>query len=63
METMELIGIIVLIVGFVLIAVELVVPGFGLPGIGGIVCLVSGVFLITDSTVQIPYYPGRGCAF
>ena len=29
METMELIGIIVLIVGFVLIAVELVVPGFG----------------------------------
>ena len=52
METMELIGIIVLIVGFVLIAVELVVPGFGLPGIGGIVCLVSGVFLITDSTEE-----------
>ena len=52
LETMELIGIIVLIVGFVLIAVELVVPGFGLPGIGGIVCLVSGVFLITDSTEE-----------
>lgn len=52
METIELIGIIVLIAGFVLIAVELVVPGFGLPGIAGIICLVAGVFMITDSVEE-----------
>ena len=52
METIELIGIIVLIAGFILIAVELVVPGFGLPGIAGIVCLVAGVFMVTDSVEE-----------
>ena len=41
MEIIELIGIIVLIAGFILIAVELVVPGFGLPGIAGIVCQIG----------------------
>ena len=49
METMVLIGIVVLIVGFVLIGIELVVPGFGAPGTMGIICLVAGVFLVTDS--------------
>ena len=49
METMVLIGIIVLIVGFVLIGIELLVPVFGAPGIMGIICLVAGVFLVTDS--------------
>ena len=52
METIELIGIIVLIAGFVLVAVELAVPGFGLPGIAGIICLVTGVFLVTDSVEE-----------
>lgn len=52
MEIIELIGIIVLIAGFILIAVELVVPGFGLPGIAGIVCLVAGVFMVTDSVEE-----------
>lgn len=49
METMVLIGVIVLIVGFILIGIELVLPGFGAPGIMGIICLVAGVFLVTDS--------------
>lgn len=49
METIVLIGIIVLIIGFVLIGIEMVVPGFGAPGIVGIICLVAGVFLVTDS--------------
>ena len=52
MEIIELIGIIVLIAGFILIAVELVVPGFGLPGIAGIVCLVAGVLMVTDSVEE-----------
>ena len=52
METIELIGIIILIAGFVLIAVELAVPGFGLPGIAGIICLAAGIFLVTDSVEE-----------
>lgn len=49
MDTLVWIGIALLIAGFVLIGIELVVPGFGAPGISGIVCLVAGVFLVTDS--------------
>ena len=49
METIVLVGIVVLIIGFVLIGVELVVPGFGVPGIAGIICLVAGIFMVTDS--------------
>ena len=49
METLTIIGIILLVAGFVLVGVELVVPGFGLPGISGIVCLIAGVFFVADS--------------
>lgn len=44
-----IIGIILLIAGFVLVGIEMVVPGFGAPGISGIICLVAGVFLTADS--------------
>lgn len=43
------IGIILLIAGFVLVGIEMVVPGFGAPGISGIICLVAGVFLTADT--------------
>lgn len=49
METIVWIGIAVLIIGFVLVGVELMVPGFGAPGIGGIICLVAGIFMVTDT--------------
>lgn len=49
METIVWIGIALLIAGFVLIGIEMVVPGFGAPGITGIICLVGGVILVTDS--------------
>lgn len=49
METIVWIGIALLIAGFVLIGIEMVVPGFGAPGIAGIICLVGGVILVTDS--------------
>lgn len=49
MESLVWIGIILLIAGFVLIGIELMVPGFGAPGIAGIICLVVGVFLVTDT--------------
>lgn len=40
-----------LIAGFALVVVELFVPGFGVPGISGIVLLLIGVILATDSLV------------
>ena len=49
MDTIMIIGIILLIAGFVLVGIEMVVPGFGAPGISGIICLVAGVFLTADS--------------
>lgn len=49
MDIMVWIGIVLLIAGFILIGIELVVSGFGAPGIAGIICLVAGVFLVTDS--------------
>lgn len=44
-----IIGLILLVAGFVLAGIEMVVPGFGAPGICGIICLVAGVFLTADS--------------
>ncbi|MCM1064029.1 MAG: serine protease [Eubacterium sp.] len=49
MDTLVWIGIVLLVAGFVLIGIEMVMPGFGAPGIAGIICLVAGVFLVTDS--------------
>ena len=52
MDTVMMIGILFLIAGFILIGVEMVVPGFGVPGISGIVCLMAGIFLTADSIEQ-----------
>ena len=49
MDVVIIIGLILLIAGFVLAGIEMVVPGFGAPGICGIICLVAGVFLTADS--------------
>lgn len=49
MGTLTIIGIILLVAGFVLVGVEMVVPGFGLPGVSGAVCLIAGVFFVADS--------------
>lgn len=52
METLEVIGIIFLIAGFVLAAVEMYLPGFGAPGILGAVCFVVSVLLIAKTIEQ-----------
>ena len=52
METLTIIGIILLVAGFVLAAVELAMPGFGLPGISAIVCLIAGIILIADTVEE-----------
>ena len=49
MDTLMIVGIILFIAGFILIAVEMVVAGFGAPGISGIACLVIGLFLTADT--------------
>ena len=49
MNTVMIIGIILLIAGFILVGIEMVVPGFGAPGIAGIICLIAGVVLTADS--------------
>lgn len=45
-------AIICLISGFVLVVVEMFVPGFGLPGISGIILLVVGVALKATSPLE-----------
>jgi len=49
MTTFEIIGIVLLLAGFVLVGIEMAVPGFGLPGISGIISLVLGIILLADS--------------
>lgn len=51
MDTLVVLGILLLIAGFILVGIEVVVPGFGLPGISGIACLIGGV-LLTAKTVE-----------
>ena len=45
MEPLVALGIVLLIAGFILVGIEMVVPGFGAPGISGIVCLIGGIIL------------------
>ncbi|GFZ34082.1 hypothetical protein CSC2_46080 [Clostridium zeae] len=44
--------IILLIIGFILVGIEMVVPGFGLPGIAGSICLIIAVFITVRSFVE-----------
>ena len=48
MEPLVILGIILIIAGFILVGIEMAVPGFGAPGISGIVCLVGGVVLTAE---------------
>ncbi len=48
----ELPAIILLVVGFVLVVIEMYIPGFGAPGIIGICCLVAGVALFADNPLE-----------
>ncbi|MBQ7918685.1 MAG: serine protease [Lachnospiraceae bacterium] len=52
MEPIVMIGIGLLVLGFVLICVEVVMPGFGVPGIAGIVSLVAGIFMVSKTVEQ-----------
>lgn len=52
MEWILGLGIALLILGFVFAAVEMAVPGFGLPGIVSAICLIVGIFCTADSVME-----------
>ncbi len=45
-------AILLMVTGFILVVVEIYIPGFGLPGILGLVCLVAGVILKAKSAAE-----------
>ena len=51
MDNLVVIGILLLVAGFILIGIEMIIPGFGLPGISGIACLIGGI-LLTAKTIE-----------
>lgn len=52
MDTMVVMGILLLIAGFILVGIEMVLPGFGAPGISGIACLIGGILLTAQNIEQ-----------
>lgn len=49
MDGIMIFGIVLLIAGFVLVGTEMILPGFGLPGISGGICLIAGIIMTADS--------------
>ena len=57
MELLQIISLnwpaaILLILGFILVAIEMFTPGFGAPGITGLVLLLAGVVVAADSLLE-----------
>lgn len=52
MTPLEIIGIVLLLAGFVLVGIEMAVPGFGLPGVSGLISLVLGIIFLADSVSE-----------
>ena len=49
MEGWMIFGIALLVAGFLLIAVEMLIPGFGLPGISGIISIIVGIVMTAET--------------
>ena len=49
MSMWAILALILFAAGFVLIGIELFMPGFGWPGISGIICYVGGIFITVRS--------------
>ena len=52
MEPLAMLGIGLLIAGFILVGIEMIMPGFGAPGITGIICLVGGILCTAGDLEQ-----------
>lgn len=48
-EWVMILGIVFIVIGFILIGIEMIIPGFGAPGISGIICMIIGLFLTADT--------------
>ncbi|MDE6606703.1 MAG: serine protease [Lachnospiraceae bacterium] len=48
-EWLMVLGIALIVIGFILIGIEMIIPGFGAPGIAGIICMIVGLFLTADT--------------
>ena len=44
-----MIGILLFVAGFILMGTEMLLPGFGAPGISGSICLIAGIICTADS--------------
>lgn len=49
MGGLQILGIVLLVLAFLFIGIEAVVPGFGAPGFLGISCLISGIALTSQT--------------
>jgi membrane-bound ClpP family serine protease len=52
LTSIEWLPAILFIIGFVLAIIEMFNPGFGVPGITGVVCLIAGVVLMANTPVE-----------
>ena len=52
MNGLFILGIILFVVAFIFIGIEMIIPGFGAPGIIGCCCLVAGVSLTANTYTQ-----------
>lgn len=58
LQGITLLGSIFMMTGFILIAVEMILPGFSIPGISGTVALIIGIFLNSQTTEQAIFLVG-----
>lgn len=52
MDILSMIAVVLFIAGFIFLGIEMIVPGFSVPGVSGIVCFIIGVFLAADSVEE-----------
>ncbi len=52
MQVLTILGFVLLVIGVALIGVEMVLPGFGVPGISGTISLVVGILLASKNLEQ-----------
>ncbi len=52
METALILAIMLFIAGFILVGIEMIIPGISVPGVAGVICLIVAIFLVSDSFVE-----------
>ncbi len=55
MDALQLLGIVLLVIGISLLCIEIYIPGFGLPGISGIICAITGIGMAAKSLNQLVF--------